>query len=96
MGAPRADISLIVCFSYPSRSLAHYIDCRSVYTSLNLVGSSIWWSGRVWFIALVLKTSGGDEPPVGSNPTTVAINIFKKILFIAVAANIGGVKKKKY
>ena len=34
--------------------------------------ASYMGSGRVRFMALVLKTRGGDEPSVGSNPTSVA------------------------
>ena len=35
---------------------------------------AIWRVGRVRLIAPVSKTGGGDEPPVGSNPT-LAVNI---------------------
>ena len=33
-------------------------------------GSTKWKIGRVRLIALVLKTRNGDEPFVGSNPTS--------------------------
>ena len=49
----------------------------TIYPQIKLSDGSerraAWRDGRVWFNALVLKTSGGAEPSLGSNPNPVAM-----------------------
>lgn len=54
----------------------------------------IWWNGRVWFMAMLLKSIGGDEPSVGSNPTSIAVS--SKSLFVAILFKLILQKEKGY